>query len=125
METLLWQAGLQSRGFVASVLYQDWLWFGSARIGVSATMGRLFGIIGVAALLAGATLSVATAAPRRVLFLESYGRNFAPSTNYEANFRAELARQLKEPIDYFEASLATARYANAQDGPFIEYLRTL
>ena len=63
--------------------------------------------------------------PRRVLLLHSFGRDFAPWNEYARVIREELGRQSKEPIDIFEASLATARSADKEEGPFVEYLRAL
>ena len=39
--------------------------------------------------------------------------------------REELRRQSKEPVDLVEASLATARYAGDDEGPFVNYLQGL
>jgi signal transduction histidine kinase len=63
--------------------------------------------------------------PKRVLLLHSFGRDFAPWNEYARTIRAELGRQSKEPIDIFETSLATARSADAEEGPFVDYLRAL
>jgi hypothetical protein len=80
-----------------------------------------------AALLFGTTLSAVTAEPKRVLFLNSFGRDFSPWSEYSRDIRAELVRQLHEPVDIFDASLATARFSdNMQDeGPFVDYLHAL
>ena len=54
------------------------------------------------------------------------GRDFAPWNEYATDIRAELLRQSPEPIDLYEASLATARFAgDLQEGPFVDYLRAL
>jgi signal transduction histidine kinase len=71
--------------------------------------------------MTGAALSE----PKRVLLLHSFGRDFAPWNEYARTIREELGLQSKEPIDIFEASLATARSADAEEGPFVEYLRDL
>jgi signal transduction histidine kinase/ABC-type uncharacterized transport system substrate-binding protein len=63
--------------------------------------------------------------PRRVLLLHSFGPNFSPWNEYARAIREELGLQSKEPIDIFEASLATARSADKEEGPFVEYLRAL
>jgi signal transduction histidine kinase len=77
-------------------------------------------------LLLYATVSAAASEPKRVLILDSFGRDFAPWNEYATDIRAELLRQSPEPIDLYEASLATARFAgNQQEGPFVDYLRTL
>jgi signal transduction histidine kinase len=63
--------------------------------------------------------------PKRVLLLHSFGRDFAPWNEYARIIREELERQSKEPIDIFEASLATARFPDGEEGPFIDYLPAL
>jgi signal transduction histidine kinase len=64
-------------------------------------------------------------APKRVLLLHSFGRDFAPWNQYARAIREELVRQSPEPIDIFEASLATARFADDDEAPFVDYLRAL
>jgi signal transduction histidine kinase len=63
--------------------------------------------------------------PKRVLLLHSFGRDFAPWNEYARTIREELRRQSPEPIDILEASLATARFADDEEGPFVDYLRAL
>jgi signal transduction histidine kinase len=72
-----------------------------------------------------AMTSAALSEPRRVLLLHSFGPYFAPWNELAKNLREELQRQSKEPIDIFEASLATARFADDEEGPFVDYLRGL
>jgi signal transduction histidine kinase len=63
--------------------------------------------------------------PKRILLLHSFGRDFAPWNQYARSIREELGRQSHEPVDIFEASLATARFNNDEEGPFVDYLRAL
>jgi signal transduction histidine kinase len=63
--------------------------------------------------------------PKRVLLLHSFGRDFAPWGEYARTFRDELNQQSPDPIDLYEASLATARFPDEEEGPFVEYLRVL
>src|SRR5450755_2580957 len=63
--------------------------------------------------------------PKRVLLLHSFGRDFAPWSEYARTFREELNRQSPDGIDLYEASLATARFPDEEEGPFVEYLRAL
>jgi len=73
-----------------------------------------------------AAFSATAAEPKRVLILHSFGRDFAPWSEYARHMRAELIRQSPQPVDLFEASLATARFGDdQQEGPFVEYLRAL
>ena len=82
-------------------------------------------ILSVVLLLCTA-VSAAASEPKRVLILDSFGHDFAPWNEYATDIRAELLRQSPEPIDLYEASLATARFTgNQQEGPFVDYLRAL
>src|SRR5213592_1940300 len=81
-------------------------------------------IFGSSMLLVAMTCD-AMSAPKRVLLLHSFGRDFAPWNEHARTFREELVRQSPDAIDLFEASLATARSADAEEGPFVEYLRGL
>jgi signal transduction histidine kinase/ABC-type uncharacterized transport system substrate-binding protein len=63
--------------------------------------------------------------PKRVLLLHSFGPYFAPWSDLTKALREELQRQSKEQIDIFDASLATARYAEDQEEPYVNYLRAL
>jgi signal transduction histidine kinase len=84
------------------------------------------GIVVSIVLLLCATVSAAASEPKRVLILDSFGRDFAPWNEYATDIRAELLRQSPEPIDLYEASLATARFGgDQQEGPFVDYLRAL
>jgi len=69
---------------------------------------------------------VATAAPKRVLLLHSFGQEFAPFSEFSAAFRKDLPQQSAGPIDLYEASIETARFRDSQDeGPLVQYLRAL
>jgi signal transduction histidine kinase len=84
--------------------------------------------IGVAALafVLPAALQSATAEPRRVLLLHSYGPHFSPWSAVSARFREQLIKQSPNAIDLYETSLETARLAQAPDeAPFVGYLRSL
>jgi signal transduction histidine kinase/ABC-type uncharacterized transport system substrate-binding protein len=79
-----------------------------------------------AALLFFATLAAASAEPKRVLLLHSFGPNFSPYNEYVVKLREDLARRSPEPMDIYEASLATARFAeDEREGPFVDYLNSL
>jgi signal transduction histidine kinase len=81
--------------------------------------------VGVAMLVC-MTLGVRAAEPHRVLLLHSFGRDFAPFSDFAGHFREQLARQSPAPIDLYEASLESARFREAQEeAPFAEYLRAL
>jgi signal transduction histidine kinase len=68
---------------------------------------------------------VALASPKRILILDSFGRDVAPFNVAVSAFRTTIARELGEPVDIYEASLDKARFAEPEkDGPFIEFLRS-
>ena len=86
----------------------------SCRVGVAA-----------AAVLLSTALQVAAGEPQRVLLLHSYGPHFAPWSAVSGRFREELIKQSPNAIDLYEASLETARLAQAPDEiPFVDYLRS-
>jgi PAS domain S-box-containing protein len=63
--------------------------------------------------------------PRRVLLLQSFGREFEPFNTFSDTFRTELARQSKHPLDFIEVSLDSARYAGtSQDTAFVSFLQS-
>jgi PAS domain S-box-containing protein len=62
--------------------------------------------------------------PRRVLLLDSYGRNVAPISTVISVIRTELSSRSPEPIDLHEVSLEMARFAQSeQEPPFVNFLR--
>ena len=73
-----------------------------------------------------ATLGAATAEPKQVLMLHSFGRDFKPWSEYARTIRAELDRQSPWPLEITEHSLLTARSSDENpDAPFVESLRAL
>ncbi len=64
--------------------------------------------------------------PKRVLILDSFGRDFAVWNAVPPAFKPELARQFPWPIEFHEAALETARADQPQaEMAFAEYLRAL
>ena len=62
--------------------------------------------------------------PRRILILDSFGRDIAPFNTAVSAFRTTLARELGDPVDIYEASLDAARFAEPEkEAPFLEFLR--
>jgi hypothetical protein len=57
------------------------------------------------AILLCASVSGAQTAPRQVLLLYSYERDFASHNAFATLFRSELSRSFGEPIDFVEVSL--------------------
>jgi signal transduction histidine kinase len=80
-------------------------------------------VICVAALFS-ATLSAATAEPKRVLLINSYGREFAPWNEYVGEVRSQLQDEWEGPLDIYELSLATALFGKGERD-FANYLHTL
>ena len=83
-------------------------------------------ILITAVLLFLAAASEAMAAPKRILLLHSFGRDFAPWNEYEKSIRAELDRQSPEPIYFYEASVVTAHFTDENvERPLADYLSAL
>jgi signal transduction histidine kinase len=80
-------------------------------------------VVCVAALFS-ATLSAATAEPKRVLLISSYGRQFAPWNDYTGEIRAELQDEWKGPLDIYELSLMPALFGQGERD-FASYLHAL
>jgi signal transduction histidine kinase len=80
-------------------------------------------VVCVAALFS-ATLSAATAEPKRVLLINSYGREFAPWNEYAEEIRSQLQDEWEGPLDIHELSLTTALLGHG-DRDFANYLHAL
>jgi signal transduction histidine kinase len=69
--------------------------------------------------------------PKRVLIIDSFGRDFAPWNEYAKRFRADLDRQWSEPMDLYETSLAIPRFSDEskesefKESQFTDYLLSL
>jgi signal transduction histidine kinase len=69
--------------------------------------------------------------PKRVLIIDSFGRDFAPWNEYAKRFRADLDREWSEPIELYETSLAIPRFSDEskesqfKEIQFTDYLRSL
>jgi signal transduction histidine kinase len=65
----------------------------------------------------------ASAAPKRVLLLHSFGLDAPPWSEYSKQLRTELFKKFPHEVDLFEATLETARLpGDVDDGPFADYL---
>jgi signal transduction histidine kinase len=63
---------------------------------------------------------------KRVLLLHSLGRDFSPFEELAAEFQRELTRRAPFRVEYFEASLESARFRESEsEGPFVDYLSAL
>src|SRR5512140_1398449 len=71
--------------------------------------------------LAACCASGATA--KRVLILDSFGRDVAPFNVAASAFRTTLARELGQPVDIYEAPLDMARFADpGSEKPLVDFL---
>lgn len=89
--------------------------------------GMSYRCLCLALLLLGVASGVGWASePHRVLLLHSFGPHFSPFNSFAGAFRADLASRSPKPIDIYEASLETARFAADQpNDPFVDYLTAL
>jgi hypothetical protein len=84
--------------------------FGAGGRGWTSIAGTLFLVVAILQLLA--VMNAAAAAPKRILLLSSFGRDFEPWAEYRRILRAELERKSPEPIEFQDASLETERFGN-------------
>ena len=81
--------------------------------------GACFGFL----LLTLTALCASAASPKRVLILDPYGREVAPYSTVVATFRTTLARELGEPVDFYELPLDLARFSEAEgEEPLVTFL---
>jgi PAS domain S-box-containing protein len=89
-------------------------------------MTRWCGMCAGPLLVALATVCASGASPKRVLLLQSFGRDFAPFNTFSGVLRTELVSQSPEPVDVFEVSVESARFRDTvQEGPLVDYLLAL
>ncbi|MDS4071335.1 MAG: ATP-binding protein [Candidatus Competibacter sp.] len=82
--------------------------------------------VGLVALLLTLAMSGASAAlPKRVLILDSFGRDVAPFNAGVSVFRTTLAREFGEPVDIHEMPLEAARFAlSEREGALVAFLKS-
>jgi signal transduction histidine kinase len=86
----------------------------------------LLGHLAVILLFFTVCIDAASAAPKRVLLLHSFGLDAPPWSEYSKHLRAELSKKFPHELDLFEATLETARLpGDVDDGPFADYLAAL
>jgi signal transduction histidine kinase len=95
-------------------------------------MPRLYLTAGIAFyLVCFAYQAVFAAELKRVLIIDSFGRDFAPWNEYAKRFRADLDLQWSEPTDLYETSLAIPRFSDEgkenefRESQFTDYLNSL
>jgi len=75
--------------------------------------------------MALATFCASGATPKRVLILDSFGRDIAPFNAAASVFRTTLALDLGQPVDIYEASLDAARFAEPEnEQPLVQFLKS-
>jgi signal transduction histidine kinase len=63
---------------------------------------------------------------KHVLVLQSYGRDFSPYADVVTSFEIELSRLSPLPVEFFEASLESARFSGTTiETPLVDYLNSL
>jgi PAS domain S-box-containing protein len=88
----------------------------------TACQGWWFGTL-LAVLAAG---GAASAGPKQVMLLYSFGAEFAPFNAFSETFRAELVEQLGDPVAFYDVELGIARFEGiAPEGPLVNYLGAL
>ena len=82
-------------------------------------------ILAIAVLACPCAAASAQGLPKRVLILDSFGRDVAPFNAGVATFRTALAREMGEPVDLYEASLDAARFAEPEkEEPLVSFLKS-
>jgi PAS domain S-box-containing protein len=71
------------------------------------------------------SLNVEGTEPRRVLLIHSFGHDFQPFITFSGDFRSGLARESRQPVDFFDVALAGARFESREEGAFVNYLGAL
>ncbi|WP_167481026.1 histidine kinase [Mesorhizobium waimense] len=78
------------------------------------------------AFLLFSVLGANAAEPKRVLLLHSFGRDFAPFSEMTKSFQAALVKRSPELVDFYEASIFTARFQEPEnEGSLVKYLQDL
>lgn len=76
--------------------------------------------------VSGPALGADRSAPKRILLLHSFGRDFRPWSEYALSIKAALEQRAPWPLDVQEHTLLTARFNNpGPEEPFVDYLRSL
>ena len=102
----------------------------NARAEIRALSGLIligFGGCVVAVILLVVISNAATAATKRVLLLHSFGRDFAPFSEFSTALRQDLIKLASpDAVEFYEASIEAARFRDSRnEAPFIEYLHAL
>ncbi|MFO1423506.1 MAG: ATP-binding protein [Candidatus Competibacteraceae bacterium] len=86
---------------------------------------RWRGVRLVALLLILAMSGASAAVPKRILILDSFGRDVAPFNASVSVFRTTLAREFGKPVDIYEMPLEAARFAvSEREGALVAFLKS-
>ena len=92
---------------------------------IALNFSRALAIFACGLLVAFTPVGAEASAPKRVLLIHSFGRDFAPYDTITSVFRTELARRSTEPITFVEANLDFSRApSDSEERVFLEYLRS-
>ncbi len=86
---------------------------------------KLLFLLPTAAMLLGVPLAAQEGVPRRVLILDSFGRDFAPYSSVAATFRTELAQRSPDPVVFLEVSVESVAIDSPEEAAVVEYVRAL
>ena len=87
-------------------------------------MTRVAAAIAGLLLLTWPTPGLAVTAPKRVLILDSFGRDVSPFVAGVSALRTTLAQELGGPVDFYDVPLDLGRFAEPEtEGPFVDFLR--
>ena len=87
-------------------------------------MTRVAAAIAGLLLLTWPTPGLAATAPKRVLILDSFGRDVSPFVAGVSALRTTLAQELGGPVDFYDVPLDLGRFAEPEtEGPFVDFLR--
>ena len=85
---------------------------------------RLLAVLAAMSLVIGDSLAANGGAPKRVLLIHSFGREFSPYDKITAVFRTELAKQFDGPVVFLESTLDAGRtMMQEEERAFVDYLR--
>jgi hypothetical protein len=72
-----------------------------------------------------APFGAASAEPRRVLLLESFGREVGPFDAFAEGFRSELERQSRDRLEFYEVSLQPAGPSEPSEQAVVSFLLSM
>ena len=84
-----------------------------------------WGRVCLGTLLPLATLCASAVSPKRILIVDPFAGDVAPFSTVQSAFRTTLARELGEPVEFYEVPLDLARFSAAEgEGPLLTFLES-